>query len=332
MFNVAVIGAGTMGGIHAGHYDALPDSRVVAVLDIRLEAAESLAETYSASAYDNMEKMLAEENIDIVSITTPTPYHKECVLTAAAAGKHIFCEKPIAMTTEEGLEMTEACRKAGVAFMVGHVLRYFPEYAAAKAMIDNGAVGKIGMVRTSRGGSFPRASGDWYADKGKSGGLVLDMLIHDFDWLRWSLGDVTRVYAKGLVEKAGEHKDYALVTLRFANGAIAHVEGTWMRPDGFKTCLEVAGDKGLIAFNNDDSAPIKLAFTDSGRAGNAVAVPNSPLAEEDDPYRLEIIDFLKAIKREEEPPISGEDAVEALKISLAVLESIFTGQPVEVLR
>jgi hypothetical protein len=78
-----------MGGIHAGHYDALPDSRVVAVLDIRLEAAESLAETYSASAYDNMEKMLAEENIDIVSITTPTPYHKECVLTAAAAGKHI---------------------------------------------------------------------------------------------------------------------------------------------------------------------------------------------------------------------------------------------------
>jgi len=320
-----------MGSLHAGHYDALPDSRVAAVLDVRPDAARVLAEVYSATAYGDIEEMLADGSIDIVSITTPTPYHKECVLKAAAAGKHVFCEKPIATTLEDGLEMTDACRRAGVVFMVGHVLRYFPEYASAKRLIEDGAVGKVGMVRTSRGGSFPQSAGDWYADKVKSGGVTMDTLIHDFDWLRWSLGEVVRVYGKGLLERAAEHKDYALITLRFASGAVAHVEGTWMRPDGFKTSLEIAGSKGLIAFNNEDSAPIKLAFAGSDGAG-VEAVPQSPLSAEDDPYRLELADFLTAIKSGGESPISGEDAVEALKISLAALESITTGQPVEIRR
>jgi predicted dehydrogenase len=209
--------------------------------------------------------------------------------------------------------------------MVGHVLRYFPEYRKAKELVDKGKVGRPAVVRCTRGGSFPRASQDWYAKYEMSGGLILDMIIHDFDFLRWCFGPVERVYAKGLLMKKLDHIDYALVTLRFKNGVIAHVEGSWAHPGGFGTKLEIAGDKGLIQFDSIQDAPLNLKVKDA-KTGAGVAVPESPLKES--PYTLELKHFVNCVQNNKEPEITGDDALAALEVSLAAIESIKSGEVV----
>ncbi len=126
--------------------------------------------------------------------------------------------------------MIAYCEQKEVSLYVGHVVRFFPEYQKAKQAIDEGAIGQVGVVRTTRGGSYPVATEDWYANTDRSGGLVLDLMVHDFDFLRWCFGDAERIYAKNMAGVSGvneERKDYALVTIRFKNDVIAHLEGTW---------------------------------------------------------------------------------------------------------
>ena len=132
--------------------------------------------------------------------------------------------------------------------MAGHVLRFFPEYAAAKRMVDAGGVGKPAAIRTARLAGMPHGGQELVRRLGAERRGRLDMIVHDFDWLRWTFGPVTRVFAQGLYgrpEHAGK-RDYALVTLRLASGAVAHVTGSWAHPGGFRTTLEIAGDAGLI--------------------------------------------------------------------------------------
>ena len=147
--------------------------------------------------------MLAQAKPDIIDICTPTPLHRDYVERAAAAGKAIFVEKPLARTLADCDAMVAAVNRAGVPAMPGHVVRFFPEYAAAKRLVDAGGVGKPAAIRTARLAGFPGQEGrpNWYADPQQSGGLVLDLILHDFDWLRWTFGPITRVYAKGLYGK-----------------------------------------------------------------------------------------------------------------------------------
>ncbi len=322
---VGIIGCGTMGGFHAGFYRQIPDCQLAGVYDIAEEKRNKFAEEFKIKPFSSYDEML-KEDIDIIDICLPTSLHKEYVLKAAEKKKNIFCEKPIARNLEDGKMMVESCKNAKVKFMVGHVLRYFHEYAKAKEVIDSRTLGNIGVVRAMRGGAFPHAWQEWYADYQISGGLVLDMIIHDFDFLRWCFGDVKRVYAKGMINRGYKFIDYALVTLRFKSGVIAHVEGTWAHPPGgFRTKLEVAGSKGLLNFDSSDSLPIHMEVKDTG-GGRGVAVPESPIKES--PYLLELKHFVNCVINNKEPDITGKDALKALEISLAALESIETGRPV----
>lgn len=325
-YRVALIGAGTMGGVHAKQWKSLPDIELVGVLDPRLDAAGALGPPYSDWA-----SMLSQARPDIVDICVPTPHHREYVERAAAAGCAIFVEKPLSRTLADCEAIVETVTRAGVPAMAGHVLRYFPEYAAAKRLVDEGAVGVPAAVRTARMAGFPhQAIEDWYADYAKSGGVVLDMILHDFDWLRWTFGPVARVFAGGLYSSskyAGEI-DYALVTLRFQSGVVGHVTGSWAHPGGFRTTLEIAGDAGLIEHDSARSAPLMASLRAAGSAGGGVAVPESPMAEGDDPYFLEIQAFVNALRAGVPPPVTIHDAYEATRIALAALESIETGKAV----
>lgn len=333
MLRIGLVGAGGMAGMHAGCYENIPNASVVGVMDIRPEAAAALAAKFDANPYTSFDTMLDELKPDIVDVCCPTPWHVDYVCRAAERAKElhirgISTEKPMARSVSECEKMTAACERAGVPLFVAQVVRFFPEFALAKRQVDAGAIGVPAAIRTRRGGPMPRAWNDWYADFQLSGGCVLDLIIHDFDWLRWTFGEVERVYARGLAASRLPAFDYALVTLRFRSGAIAHVEGTWADPGGFKATLEIAGDKGLLEynFNQPTGTPFRSALSDSQSARAGVAIPESPM--EINPYQAELQHFIDCIEEGVTPSITPRDGTEAVRIAEAALESIRSGQPV----
>lgn len=324
MLRVGVVGVGTMGRTHAAAYTRLPNAQLVGFYDMATEAAQRTASQFGVKAFDSYGALLQE--VDIVDICTPTPTHLELVVKAAEAGKHILCEKPLGRTLQQCEQMIEAASKAGVTLMPAQVLRFFPEFKQARDLVLAGAVGTPVAIRTRRGGPYPRAANDWYADFEQSGGPILDMVIHDFDWLRWTFGEAERVFAKALTFKGLDHIDYALITLRLRSGAIAHVEANWADPGGFKVDFEIAGDAGMIAFDSRYATPLTVAKQDAGGGGGGVAVPESPLAE--DPYFLEIQHFVDSVAAGQPPSITAEDGMKAVEIALAAIESVQTGKVV----
>jgi len=214
---------GTMGRQHMDAYRQMPDVAVAAVYDHHADRAAAFAQEYGVSVASDLNALLAA--CDIIDICTPTYRHAEYALPAIEAGKAVVCEKPLARTLEDCQRIVEAVKAHNTLFMPAHVLRFFPEYRTAHQLIRNGVIGAVAAVRMRRGGDFPRTKSDWYADFEKSGGVILDLIIHDFDWMLWTLGAVERVYAKSLTFRNLQHLDYTLVTLKFKNGAVGHIEG-----------------------------------------------------------------------------------------------------------
>jgi predicted dehydrogenase len=335
MLTVAVVGAGGMATMHASCYAIIANAEVVGVFDVRPEAAEALAALHGGRAFADFDAMLAELRPDIVDVCSPTPWHPEYVCRAAARAKElgirgISTEKPMALSVAECERMADACRSAQIPLFVAHVVRFFPEFAAAKRQVEAGAVGAPAAIRTRRGGPMPRGWNDWYGDFSLSGGCILDLIIHDFDWLRWTFGEVERVFSKGLLESQLPARDYALVTLRFASGAIGHVEGTWADPGGFKATMEIAGDKGLLEynFNQPTGAPFRAAIPALGGPAAAVPLPESPVAI--NPYQAELQHFVDCVEQGVAPSISPADGTAAVRIACAAIKSIRTGKVVRV--
>jgi predicted dehydrogenase len=331
-YRVAVIGAGGMGAGHAQRWQMHANAQLVAVLDPRRSAAR----TINAPHFLSWQRLLARTQPDIIDICTPTFAHRTFIELAAQAGKAIFVEKPLAATLDDCDACIKSLQQSGVAAMAAHVVRYFPEFLRARQLVQAGIVGNPVMVRTARMAGFPFAArkNNWYADFGRSGGVVLDMLVHDFDWLRWTFGEVERVYARGLRAPVSDRGplDYALVSLRLRSGVIAHVTGSWAHTAGFRTTLEIAGDKATLEHDSATTVPLAIAnrvASTGKRTAGGVAVPESPLAPPDDPYFLEQRAFLAALDTGSTPPITLEDAREAVRIALAAIESITSGKVVE---
>lgn len=328
------MGAGHMAGTHARAYDRIPNARVAGVMDIRPEAAQALAAQHGARAYTDFDQMLAELKPDVVDVCTPTPFHEEYVCRAAGAAhkpRGISVEKPMGRTVEQCRKMVAACEAAGVPLFVAQVVRFFPEFAEARAQVELEAVGKPAAVRTRRGGGYPHGWDDWFGRFAWSGGVILDLAIHDLDWLRWTFGPVERVFAKCLSAREGAppqvDNDYALITLRFESGVVGHVEGTWADPGGFKVAIEIAGDQGLLEYNfNQPTAAPYVASLQAEGDRQAIPTPESPTAA--NPYQLELEDFLSSLERGVPASVTGQDGLEAVRIAEAAIESARTGQVV----
>lgn len=331
MQRVALIGAGGMGRVHAESYEQMQNARLVAVMDIRQDAAANLAARYDARAFSDAEQLFNEVEFDVVDVCTPTPWHLDYIKMAAQAKKHVSTEKPFCRTLEQCREAIDVCENAGVTLFVAHVVRWFPEFKKAKMLVDSGAVGSPAVVRTTRGGlinpGFKGAWNNWVTNFEWSGGVILDLIIHDFGWLLWTFGPAERVFAKGLAYSGIEDKDYALVTIRFKSGVIAHVEGSWATPGGFKVLLEIAGDKGLINFDNSAASSLVTAkWAAEGAASGSAIIPSSPTGTS--PYYLELQHFIDCIEEGRKPDVSPQEAMNAVMLSLAALESVKTGLPV----
>lgn len=323
---IAVIGAGGMGRIHAEAHRSNPAVRLTGIADADPAAAAGLAAQTDARPYPTLEALLEAEQPDVVDICLPTPLHKAYVLKAAASGKHVICEKPLAGSIADAEEMIEACEKAGVRLFVGHVLRFFPEYAKAREAILSEALGQIATVRTERVSAAPNGRDGWYADYARSGGVLLDLLIHDFDWLRWTFGEIDRVYARSVAAARPGQPDHAFVSLRFASGVIGYASGSWAYPEGFATRLEVAGQGGILSLDSEETATNRnlLRAAEAGRP--SVQVPGSPLFKS--PYEEELAHFIACLAGGTEPVVTARDALEALRVSLAAIRSAATGEAV----
>ncbi len=326
MRKVALIGAGGIGSVHAGCYPDIANAELVAVLDIRPDAASQLAEMHGVPAYSDAQTMFAEVEFDTVDICTPTPTHIEYIKMAAAAGKSICCEKPFCLTAEQCREAISVCNKANVTLFVGHVLRWFPEFRRAKELIAGGSIGEAAVVRTSRASGHPKGANDWFCDYEQSGGVVLDLGIHDLDWLLWTFGPAERVYARGLGTSEQGKSDYALATIRFKKGVIAHVESSWAAPTGFTVKFEVAGDKGLIEFVDKDVITYAEAHWKADQT-DVTSNESSPVKES--PYLLELRSFYNALESGTPVEVTPKEAMSAVALALAINESIRTGLPVK---
>ncbi|HEV2107814.1 MAG TPA: Gfo/Idh/MocA family oxidoreductase, partial [Thermomicrobiales bacterium] len=286
--------------------------------------ARVVAEPLGARYTSNPNEAMAAADVDAVIVAVPTVHHRAVTEMAAKYGKHVFCEKPIALTLEDANAMVEACREAGVGLMVGHVVRFFPEYARIQQLLQDGAVGQVGVVRTRRLNLHPRSVRPWYADMAQSGGMILDLMIHDLDTLRWYFGAVKRVMAHSLSSAPRQLTvDYALAILRFETGVIAHVEGSWAH-SRFRTAIEIAGSDGLIRHASDETAALTVERTEP-TANASYVVPSSPLAE--GPYHAELRHFFEHLE-DQRFLTDGVEATRSLELALAVRTSVETGQPV----
>jgi predicted dehydrogenase len=323
---VGLVGAGFMGVTHAAGWAETGADFVGIVAETTAEAT-ALAKQYDLKIYPDLASMLPD--VDVVDICTPTHLHHEMTLQAAAAKKDIICEKPLGRTTAQAREMIEACRKAGVRLLVAHVVRFFTEYAMAKASVVRGEVGKPGVMRLNRGSFRPKKpAGNWFLDETKSGGILMDLMIHDFDYARWVAGDVESVFAKKVTTaNPNAPVDYGLAILKHRSGALTHIVGSWAYPPPtFRTRVEIAGDGGLIEFDSADTAPIiNLVAKPSGDSPD-VGLPSSPVAES--PYTTQIKEFYSVLLGEKQPRIQAEDGMAAVQIAEAAIQSAATGKAI----
>jgi predicted dehydrogenase len=320
---VGVIGAGFAGSTHARSLAGLPMAKVVAVAAETIAEATPLANELGVRVAPDALSLCADDDVDLVVVASPTDLHAMHTIAAANAGKDVFCEKPLARSMAQAEAMLEACAKAGVTLGVGHVVRHFPEYIRAHELMRGGAIGRPVLATLTRG-SFPVANATpWYRDPVRSGGVVLDLMLHDLDTLRWWFGEPVRVYARSLGLDA-RGADYALATIRFADGLIAHVEASWVEHAGFRTAFELCGDGGMLSHDSRATMPLRVQ---SSVGPSSLAVMPIVTSHES-PYRLQLRDFLARLDRGDAPLVDGVEAYRSLSLALAAVSSAERGAPV----
>jgi len=321
---VGIAGAGFIARAHAEAYAATPGVRIVGIGDPVPAKAEELAGRTGAAPFGSLDQLLSA-GVDAVSICTPTPTHCELVLAALDAGVSVLCEKPIAYSLADADRMIDAAATAQGLLMVGHVSRFEPEHARARQMVAAGSLGELHMSSQTITAAAPGWSeGGWLHDHSQSGGPIVDLAIHSFDYLTWiHCSEPIRVTALAADTDAGV-STYALVTLRMANGAVATVETSWAHPvaHGFRLVTEIAGSDGRLGWTYDG------VMLGSMVDCNAKTTRFDPLGERG--FRSEIAAFVNAIRNGLEPPVTALEARSALATAVAARESVRTGRPVTI--
>lgn len=326
---VGVIGTGRIGKLHIGHLaQNIPDADLVALCSLDQPSMDSLAKQFNvAQTTDDYTELLGNPEIDAVLITSATNTHVEISQAAAKAGKHIFCEKPIALDLEEIDETLAIVEKTGVKFQVGFQRRFDASFMRVHEAVASGEIGEPHIMRiTSRDPAPPPIE---YIEV--SGGIFLDMTIHDFDMARYLIGDeVVEIYATGSVRVdpeigAAGDIDTAVITLQFRNGVIATIDNSREAVYGYDQRVEVFGSKGMLTVTN----PLTDTVTFSGSQATRAALPPYFFVERyKSAYLSELQVFVTCIQEDTPPPVTGEDGRAPVVIGLAALKSLRENRPV----
>jgi scyllo-inositol 2-dehydrogenase (NAD+) len=329
--NVGLVGVGRMGIAYARYLASrVPGAALYAVSDVRADAAESVRAQFGAvRAYPDFNDLVNDRSVDAVVVMTPTKLHKEVVLAAAAARKPIFCEKPLALSIEDAKLMQKAVAGSGVFFQLGFMRRFDAGYAAAKKKIDDGAIGKLCVFKsTSKDKERPSVD---YLRPENSGGLFIDMGIHDFDLARWFMGDVASVYSTGGVLAYPEMDgigdwDNAITNIRFKDGRIGMVALSRNGIYGYGIHTEIVGTEGTIQIGYDRETPVLVMTKDR------ITHDTIPGFYErfENAYIAQLQDFVRNLSEGRSPPITIDDGIAAQRIALAATQSAQENRVIEV--
>lgn len=323
---IGVIGAGGMGSSHAKSIQTLQRARVAAVSDSDETRGRKLAEEMGVPWFGDYQQMLRERAIDAVSIASPPFLHKEMALAAAAAGKHIFCEKPMAVNVADCETMIQAAERAGVTLMVGQVLRFLQPFLKVRDLLESGAIGRVISAEVTRiAGGFGAASVPWRERLEQSGGLLLEINAHEIDLLRCLGGDVTSVYAEAgnFLHPAADYPDLAFVLLRFRNGAIGCLYSSNASTLG-ETSGTVQGTEGAIRYNGwGKRGTIELRR----RGEERPTVFRLEELEAQPGVAYELDRFAEALLTGTPPIVSGLDGLKVVEIARAAYTSATEHRP-----
>lgn len=328
---VGIIGAGRIGRVHAQSIAfGIPEAEIVAISDPFIENAERVARDFDIPAiYPDYHAILNDPTIQAVLICSPTNTHADIAMEAARAGKHIFCEKPVDQTVSKILETKKLVEENSVKMQIGFNRRFDHNFRKIKKLRDDGTLGEIQIIRiTSRD---PEPPSPEYAKT--SGGMFLDMTIHDFDMACYQANsDVDEVYAMGAVTvdpeigKAGDI-DTAIVTLKFKNGALAVIDNCRKAVYGYDQRVEVFGTNGAAATENDRETMVKISTKDA-------VCQDKPLffflERYMQSFRDEIKSFINAILNDRPVEVNIDDGLRPILIAIAANKSMKENRPVKI--
>ncbi len=327
MLRFCQFGAGRIGAIHAANLHAHRDAALAAIIDVDEVAAAALAGRIGARVASTQEA-LADPEIEAVVIASPTDTHADLIEASARAGKAIFCEKPLDLDIGRVEKCLDVVRETGVALAIGFNRRFDPSFAALRARIDRGDVGRVETVCiTSRDPALPPLE---YLKS--SGGLFRDMMIHDFDMARWLLGEEpVQLFAAGSclvdpgVEEVGDI-DTAVVILKTASGVLCQISNSRRAVYGYDQRVEVFGDKGMVRAGNRTPTSVETATADGTVHDNPLYFFLERYAEA---YRAELDAFIDALSKGAAPEPGGDDGLAALRLADAAWQSHREGRPVD---
>lgn len=327
---IAVIGTGRMGSVHARNIvRQIPEAELAAVCDIRLEVAQVVADELGIQrVVKDYHDLLEDKNLEAILIASSTNTHAFMMKDVAAAGKHIFCEKPLALELDKVDDALAAVAKAGVKLQVGFNRRFDKSYQRVRAIVDSGEIGRPCILRiTNRDPDFPAM--DFLRI---SGGIFLDLAIHDFDMVRYQIGEVEEIYAMGGVLineglKEFNDVDTDVVALRFANGTLGVIDNSRKAVYGYDQRLEVFCSNGTAMATNEAETTVMKGNTD----GFLSAKPPYFFMQRYAPcYVEEVRQFVECVRDDKPTPTTGADGRAAVVLGHAAWKSLRENRPVKV--
>jgi predicted dehydrogenase len=336
MLRVGIIGLGFMGKMHFRCWNALEEARVVAICDIEPErfsssngtagniaGAEAALDFNGVRFFTDAAEMFAELALDVVSITLPTDLHAVYTRMALHAGVNVLCEKPMALTSEECASMIAAAQESGKMLQIGHCIRFWPAYAKAKEIVDSREYGEVLAATFQRLSLTPDWSwNNWLMDGSRSGGAILDMHIHDSDFVQYLFGLPESVFCRGIKRISGAY-DHVVTSYRYPDGKVISAEGGWVMAAsfGFQMSFHMVMERATLVFDSTRSPAFKVC----PQRAPAFTPPLAP----GDGYSVEIRHFADLLLGNPVPAVlTPAQSAASLRLILAEVQSADHGMPV----
>lgn len=340
MKNIIIVGLGFMGGMHAQIYQQLENATLVGVIDLRVaETQKRLAELGlpQVPVYPTLKEALEKASFDVLDICLPTDLHPLFALDGIAAGKAVFCEKPLALSNADAQKIRDAAEQAGVPFQVGHCIRFWPEYQALREFHASGRGGRLLSLSMTRRASRPSYTPDgWLNEEVRSNGAAFDLHIHDTDFILALLGKPHSVSSRATFDASGPSHiftDYAF------DGVVVHAEGGWNYPDtwGFNMAFQAVYEDAVIDYDSGQSPTLRITrqgeatqampFTKTGGESSIGGGNISDLGG----YYNEIACFIERLESGNAiEDATAEQAALSVRVTLAEIESARSGRAVQI--